>query len=241
MLYCWRWSGGSGRRGNMVVQIHVLIISSPQESATRDALAIALRRSGVDGGYEEVSRAKDQALAALRREARRRAVVLALLSREALAAERVQRQLAVIHEFYQREPQRLPLAFGGEQLTALDVNNRLYVRDFRQIDVVAGSPSEVTERALRLLTLTATTTGASGADTLDDMLTRGKALLARQAYAEALREFQRAIQLEVASFVAWFCLGYAYGRLRRWEEALEAYERALTLSPDHAGSLNNKG
>src|SRR6185312_7286580 len=97
----------------------------------------------------------------------------------------------------------------------------------------------VVEQALRLLTLSAA--ASSAADTIDDILTRGKALLARQAYEEALREFQRATQLATTSFVAWFCVGYAYGCLLRWDQALDAYERALTLTPDHAGALNNKG
>jgi hypothetical protein len=82
----------------MAVQIQIVIIYSPQETATRDALAAALRQAGADVWYEEVSRAKeqakDQALAAFRREVRRRAVVLALVSREALAVERIQRQMA---------------------------------------------------------------------------------------------------------------------------------------------------
>jgi tetratricopeptide (TPR) repeat protein len=60
--------------------------------------------------------------------------------------------------------------------------------------------------------------------------------LVRHEYEEALHEFQRAIQLEAASFIAWFSLAYAYGRLLRWEEALDAYERALALTPDHAGA-----
>src|SRR5690349_620157 len=99
----------------MVVHIQVLIIYSPQESATRDALVAALRQAGADVWYDEAGRTKDQALAAFRREARKRAVVLALLSREALAVERIQRQLALIQELYRREPQRLLLAFSGEQ------------------------------------------------------------------------------------------------------------------------------
>ena len=225
----------------MAVQIQIVIIYSPQETAARDALAAALRQAGADVWYEEVSRAKDQALAAFRREVRRRAVVLALLTREALAVERIQRQMALIHEFYQREPQRLLLAFSSEQITAIDINNRLFVRDYRQIDIASLRPADVTERALQLLTLSAARAVAQAADTLEDVVTRGKALLARQAYEEALREFQRAVQLEAASFIAWFSLGYAYGRLLRWEEALEAYERALALTPDHAGAWNNKG
>jgi hypothetical protein len=155
----------------MAVQIQIVIIYSPQETATRDALAAALRQAGADVWYEEVSRAKDQALAAFRREVRRRAVVLALLTREALAVERIQRQMALIHEFYQREPQRLLLAFSSEQITAIDINNRLFVRDYRQVEVVSLRPADVTEQALRLLTLT-TAAAASVANTLDDVVRR---------------------------------------------------------------------
>ena len=51
----------------MAVQIQIVIIYSPQETAARDALAAALRQAGADVWYEEVSRAKDQALAAFHR------------------------------------------------------------------------------------------------------------------------------------------------------------------------------
>jgi hypothetical protein len=100
-----------------------------------------------------------------------------------------------MHEVYEREPHRLLL--GAERRGASDLVTADWLRDYRRFELVAAR------------------TVAQAADTLQDRVTRGKALLAQQAYEEALREFQGAIQRETASFVAWFCLGYAYGCLLR--------------------------
>jgi tetratricopeptide (TPR) repeat protein len=226
----------------VVVPVQVVIIYSPQDIAARDALSAALRKAGANVWYDAVSQAKDQALTAFRREARRRSVVLALVTREALESAWVKQQLALIHEDYQREPNRLLLALSAEQSGASDLATREWLRDYRRVELVeARLTAEVIERTVQLLTLSAARTVAQAADTLEDMVTRGKVLLAWQAYEEAAQALRRAVQLEAASFVAWFSLGYAYGCLVRWEEALEAYERALALMPGHAGGLNNKG
>jgi tetratricopeptide (TPR) repeat protein len=202
----------------------------------------ALRKAGADVWFDAVSQAKDHALTAFRREARRRTVTLALLTREALESAWVKRQLALIHEFYQREPNRLLLALSAEQSGAGDLAPGEWLRDYRRIELVeARLTAEVIERTVQLLTLSAARNVAQVSDTLEDILTRGKVWLAYQSYEEAVQAFRRAVQLEAASFVAWFSLGYALGRLVRWEEALEAYERALALVPDHSGGWNNKG
>ena len=46
-------------------------------------------------------------------------------------------------------------------------------------------------------------------ESVDDLLTRGKALNAQKQYAEALPLFERATQLAPDSFEAWANLGYA--------------------------------
>src|SRR5262249_12671460 len=117
-----------------------------------------------------------------------------------------------------------------------------WLRDYRRVELVeARLSAEDIERTVQLLTLGAVRKVAQAADTLEELVTRGKVLLAWQAYEEAAPAWRRAGQLQAASFVAWFSLGYTVGRLYRWEEALEAYERALALLPDHSGGWNNKG
>src|SRR5262245_31489096 len=128
----------------MVVQIQVVIIYSPQDIAARDALSAALRKAGADVWYDAVSqakdqakdRAKDQAITAFRREARRRTVTLALLTREALESAWVKRQLAVMHELSQREPNRLLLALSAEQNSASDLATGELLRDYRRVELV---------------------------------------------------------------------------------------------------------
>jgi tetratricopeptide (TPR) repeat protein len=226
----------------MVVQVQIVIIYSPQDTAARDALSAALRKAGADVWYDAVSQAKEQALTAFRREARRRSIVLALVTREALESAWVKRQMALIHEIYQREPNRLLLALSAAQSGASDLATAEWLRDYCRVEMVeARLTAEVIERTVQLLTLGAARNVAQAADTLEDLVTHGNVLLAWRAYEEAAQALRRAVQLEAASFVAWFSLGYAYGCFLRWEEALEAYERALALMPVHSGGWNNKG
>jgi tetratricopeptide (TPR) repeat protein len=75
----------------------------------------------------------------------------------------------------------------------------------------------------------------------DDLIAHGKALVAKNQYAEAMPFFERATRLAPNSFDAWFSLGYVCNMLGRSEEALMAYERALALDPTNAAARNNKG
>src|SRR5712691_10946394 len=60
---------------------------------------------------------------------------------------------------------------------------------------------------------------------------RGQALLASGRIAEAEKAFLEATRAEPDSVVAWSSLGQARYQAKRWEEALEAFERALLFAP----------
>ncbi|MCD9122758.1 tetratricopeptide repeat protein [Cupriavidus sp. UGS-1] len=53
-----------------------------------------------------------------------------------------------------------------------------------------------------------------------------------------LREQAQTVQPDAMS---WFQLASAYDRLRRWSDAIEAYETTLKLDPDHAAAMFNLG
>ncbi len=57
---------------------------------------------------------------------------------------------------------------------------------------------------------------------------------------EALVFFQRLAATD-SSAVNWAQLGYTYAKLNQYEKAIEQYDRALTLQPDEAFALNNRG
>jgi Ca-activated chloride channel family protein len=68
---------------------------------------------------------------------------------------------------------------------------------------------------------------AEAARRFEDPLWKGTALYLEQDFASALAEFAR---LDTAE--AWFDRGNALAHLERYEEAVEAYEKALELQPE---------
>ena len=92
----------------------------------------------------------------------------------------------------------------------------LFLHDFKRVEAPGFAPYPVAEAAHRLLrALALTPAGEAPApvapqptEDVDDLLTRGKALMAQKQYAEALPLFERATQLAPGSFDAWANLGY---------------------------------
>ena len=95
-------------------------------------------------------------------------------------------------------------------------NGWLFLHDFKRVEAPGFAPYPVAEAAHRLLrALALTPAGEAPApvapqptESVDDLLTRGKALMAQKQYAEALPLFERATQLAPGSFDAWANLGY---------------------------------
>jgi tetratricopeptide (TPR) repeat protein len=77
---------------------------------------------------------------------------------------------------------------------------------------------------------------------------RGVSLSALGRYDEAAGSYRKAIGIRPGYWMAWYNLGKAIhrkadrtaGDTEGYEEALEAYERALELNPSHTSTLNNK-
>jgi Flp pilus assembly protein TadD len=69
----------------------------------------------------------------------------------------------------------------------------------------------------------------------------GIALLLTGRPESAERELEAAVELDQASWRAWNALGRARDARRAWEEAREAYARALALVPEEGAVLNNLG
>src|SRR5258706_14711004 len=106
--------------------------------------------------------------------------------------------------------------------------------------------AEVVTRTWHALQLTlrgetSLSTGPLPAESMADLIGRGRALNAQTKYAEALPLFQRATQLDARSFNAWFNVGYTLGNLRRYEEALVALDRALALNQNYRYAWIGKG
>jgi len=69
---------------------------------------------------------------------------------------------------------------------------------------------------------------------------KDEALLKKQR-ADALSSFQRAVELKPDWPAARNNLGFAYGLLGKWKEAIDAHSEAIRLKPDYAGAHFNLG
>jgi tetratricopeptide (TPR) repeat protein len=58
---------------------------------------------------------------------------------------------------------------------------------------------------------------------------------------DALAAFKQAIQLKPDWPAAHNNLGFAYGSLGKWKEAIESHQQAIKLKPDYAGAYFNLG
>ena len=64
---------------------------------------------------------------------------------------------------------------------------------------------------------------------------------ANKNYANALKKFSRAVELQPQMFQAWNYVGYTNRKLGRYEAALEAYDRALSLKPGFPEAIEYRG
>ena len=64
---------------------------------------------------------------------------------------------------------------------------------------------------------------------------------ARKSYSTALRKFAQAVEHQSAMYAAWNYLGYTQRKLGNYQDALLAYERALSIKPDYAEAIEYRG
>lgn len=82
---------------------------------------------------------------------------------------------------------------------------------------------------------------ADAARQADERKKRKARAKAEQAYTEAIRRFERAVEYQSTMYAAWNYLGYAQRQLGHYEEALTAYDRALSLKPGYPEAIEYRG
>ena len=64
---------------------------------------------------------------------------------------------------------------------------------------------------------------------------------AQEAYKTSLPHFATAVRLDTSMHEAYTYLGYAYRKLGRYDESLQAYDRALKINPDTPYAIEYQG
>lgn len=70
----------------------------------------------------------------------------------------------------------------------------------------------------------------------------GVALYKQGKYKEAIEVFKRLLEADDAQRMKWlihYAIGNCYAKMKRWDDAITAYQRALTLRPDDSDVKHN--
>jgi tetratricopeptide (TPR) repeat protein len=230
------------------ISLQVFVSHSWQDKAICDQVVIALRGAGADVWYDEHNLGAGVLRREIMKELAQRPVVLVMLSKAAFASEWVQDECEWAYNLYKRKPERLilPIVVGAYDRDDFDLS--LYLESLTRIEAPGNRPHPIEEMIARTLALLALTPAGQqpvavapqAAESLNDLLTQGRALEAQKKHTEALPFFQRATQLDPNNFDAWFNLGYTSYELRQYAEALPAYEHTIRLEPNNADAWGNK-
>jgi tetratricopeptide (TPR) repeat protein len=232
-----------------MAQLRIFLSHSSTDRDFADALARALRGAGADVWYDETHLGTGQLLDEISAQLPTRPVFLLVASKAAFASDWVKQECKWAFNLYRREPNRIMLPIVAKPLDPADWNAMLWLEDFRRIEAPGEKPypqDAAIEHTLRLLALTPAgeapaPVAPQPTESVDDLITRGKALQGQGKHAEALALFERAAQLDPNSYDAWFNVGYSLKQLRRFEQAIVADDRAISLNYSNAVSWYNKG
>ncbi|HEX5548260.1 MAG TPA: toll/interleukin-1 receptor domain-containing protein [Ktedonobacterales bacterium] len=232
-----------------MAQLRIFLSHSSADRDFADALARALRGAGADVWYDETHLGTGQLLDEISAQLPTRPVFLLVASKAAFASDWVKQECKWAFNLYRREPNRIMLPIVAKALDPADWNAMLWLEDFRRIEAPSEKPypqHEAIEHTLRLLALTPAgeapaPVAPQPTESVDDLITRGKALREQGKHAEALALFERATQLDPNSYLAWHNVGYSLDDVQRYEQALVAYDRAIDLNRNDAAVWYNKG
>jgi len=233
-------------------QLRVFVSHSHDDTEFCHAIVQALRDAGADVWYDEHNLGSGQLMSVIQRELGSRPIYVLILSKSAFASKWVHRESTWAYELADRDPSRviLPVTAGKIERNDFDPQNEwLFLHDFKRIEQAGYTPYPIAEAANHLLHALALTPAGEDptpvvpqpTESLDHLITRGRALNAQKKYAEALPLLERATQLAPGSFYAWANLGYTLSELKRNTEALPAHELALQLDEKQAWVWSNKG
>ncbi|HKT38144.1 MAG TPA: tetratricopeptide repeat protein [Ktedonobacterales bacterium] len=232
-----------------MAQIRVFLSHSSSDRDFADALARELRGAGADVWYDETHLGTGQLLDEISAQLPTRPIFLVVLSKAAFASDWVKQECKWAYNLYRREQNRIMLPIVAKQLDQGDWNAMLWLEDFRRIEAPGEKPYpqyEAISHTLRLLALTPAgeapaPVAPQPTESVDDLITRGKALREQGKNEEALALFERATQLNPNSDTAWNLAGSALDGLERYEQALVAYDRAISLNRNNSIFWGNKG
>lgn len=75
----------------------------------------------------------------------------------------------------------------------------------------------------------------------DVMYDKGNGLESSGRYEEAIKSYNRILELKPDYVAAWYHKGLSLYNLKKYQDALSSYDKALEIEPKNANAWNNKG
>jgi tetratricopeptide (TPR) repeat protein len=232
-----------------MVTMQVFLSHSSADKDVAERVVTALRRAGADVWFDEHNLGATQLLDEIQRQLRARPVFIVLLSKAAFASDWVKRECKWAFNIQLRDPSHiiLPVVIAPIDPDAFD--DMLYLEDFKRVEGpnhTVYAEAEMIERTLRLLALTPAGQAPAPAtpqpaESVDDLMTQGKALAAQNRWTDALPFFQRATDRDPRNADVWGHAGWMLNELKRYSEAATAYDRSVALNDQQAWVWYNRG
>ena len=217
--------------------MRIFVSHASEDNSFCHAIVMALRDAGADVWYDEHNLSGIAHRVEIARQMWRRPVFLVVLSNAALTSSAVQIECKSAFNRYRHNPTHLILPVVGASYDLDDVETLGYLTSTKRIEAAEHEPLPPDEAARRLIcALELTPAGEASppvasqlTEDVDELLTRGRALIAQKQYAEALPLVERASQLAPSSSDAWIILSIILDDLGRPSEALAAVECAVAV------------
>ncbi|MGO8947004.1 MAG: toll/interleukin-1 receptor domain-containing protein [Ktedonobacterales bacterium] len=231
----------------------IFVCHAHEDNAWCRTFVEALRRAGATVWYDEANLGSGVLGEEMDREMRARPIFIVILSPASVDEPRVRRQIEAAIGLRDENPERNLLLVVAEK-TEIPPFWQVYTRVSGPGDTGVTAP-EAAERVILLGIVPprapAAPGEAGGAETAAAANTRGTGWYAQKRYEEArerrevaLAAYEHILGLDPENGAIWHKKGDVLGILKREEEALAAFDQAITLNPKAvllAEALSGKG
>lgn len=236
----------------MATGLPIFISHNYKDNAFCEKLVTALRGAGADVWYDEHNMESGLLMETIMKELGRRKIFIVILSKDAFGSKWVRREAIWAYQLAEDDLTRtiLPITAGPIDPTDFSPEEGwFFLKGFKRVEAPGYLPlaaDEAIHRVMHALALTPAGEApapveAQPGESASDLIIRGIALRGQKKYDDALKLFERAVQLDSNSANAWFNVGYSHDAVGDFPQALVAWDRAINLDRDNAAAWTNKG
>jgi tetratricopeptide (TPR) repeat protein len=236
----------------MATGLPIFISHNYKDNAFCEKLVTALRGAGADVWYDEHNMESGLLMETIMKELGRRKIFIVILSKDAFGSKWVRREAIWAYQLAEDDLTRtiLPITAGPIDPTDFSPEEGwFFLKGFKRVEAPGYLPlaaDEAIHRVMHALALTPAGEApapveAQPGESASDLIIRGIALCGQKKYDDALKLFERAVQLDPNSANAWFNVGYSHDAVGDFPQALVAWDRAINLDRDNAAAWTNKG